>query len=85
MASSKTCLQAPPPFPLPRPPHSSLRSLIFFLFYPVFCLFPPLRSLVPSYVARGYKPLVPRVRFTDIKTNLFFNQSERLKYLEITL
>ena len=39
MAASKTCLQGPPPFPLPRPPHGSLRSLIFFLFYPVFLPF----------------------------------------------
>ena len=32
------------PFPLPRPPLGSLRSPIFFLSDPVFCLFPPLRS-----------------------------------------
>ena len=35
-----------PPFP-PSPGH---RSPIFFLFDPVFCLFPLLRSLVPRYI-----------------------------------
>ena len=34
--------------PLPRTPLGSLRSPIFFLLDPVFCLFPALRSLVPG-------------------------------------
>ena len=33
---------------LPRTPLGSLRSPTFFLFDPVFCLFPALRSLVPG-------------------------------------
>ena len=33
---------------LPSPPLGSLRSPKFSLFHPVFCLFPPLRSLVPG-------------------------------------
>ena len=37
-----------PPFPFPRPPLGSFPSPIFFLFDPVFCLFLPLRSLVPG-------------------------------------
>ena len=40
--------EAPPPSPLPSAPLCSLRSPISFQFHPVFCLFPPLRSLVPG-------------------------------------
>ena len=40
--------EAPPPSPLPSPSLCSLRSPISFQFHPVFCLFPPLRSLVPG-------------------------------------
>ena len=43
------------PFPLPRPLLGSLRSPIFFVFYPVFCLFPPLQSLVPGYIVRTFR------------------------------
>ena len=37
------------PPPLPSPPMGSLRSPIYFLFDPFFCLFPLLRSLVQGY------------------------------------
>ena len=42
-------------FPLPRPRLGSLRSPIFFLFDPFFCLFSPLRSLAPGQVGRRSK------------------------------
>ena len=48
-AASKAVSRLRLPFPLPRIPLGSLRSPIFFLFDSVFCLFSPLRSLVPGY------------------------------------
>ena len=51
------------PFPLPRQPLGSLRSPIFFLFNPVFCLPPPpLRILVPRYHSvKGCMPLLSNI------------------------
>ena len=46
--------EAPPPSPLPSPSLCSLRSPISFQFHPVFCLFPPLRSLVPGQCYNGF-------------------------------
>ena len=48
-AASKACLQAPPPFPLPRLPLGSLRYPIFFRPHPFFSPLSPMRSLVPGY------------------------------------
>ena len=60
-ASPKACLQAPPPFFLPRLPLSSLRPPISFHFFsttPIFFPFPPMRILVP-----GYKLYISKYKF----------------------
>ena len=60
-ASSTACLQAPPPFFLPRLPLSLLRPPIFFFFFHprrYFFLFPPMRILVP-----GYKLYISKYKF----------------------
>ena len=58
-AASKACLQAPPPFSLPRVPFGSLRSPIFFRPRPFLFHLPPMRILVP-----GYKLYISKYKFT---------------------
>ena len=57
-AASKACLQAPPPFSLPRVPFGSLRSPIFFRPRPLLFLLPPMRILVP-----GFKLYISKYKF----------------------
>ena len=49
------------PFPHPRQLLDLLRSQIFFLFDPIFCLFPPLRSLVPGFEFHVKQPFKVKV------------------------